>query len=340
MNKTLQFSLLGMVLLVGLRMAIGWQLLYEGLWKIDTLDSPRPWTSEGYLKNSQGPARSFFRQMTGDPSDFNWLDAKTVAARWDVWHDHFATHYELDEAQQRKLEESVNGFKDFRAELKELPPGLTEEKFNETVRKKFLSTIKKKRLSDPAKDKLDNAEKLKLVGDVKFVAKSNRLIVGGKNRITRQEKAILLSLGKGDDPESVAYRKAVDTVYLRATRNLSSKERLLAMLEGDPERAGLILKGPKRIEKDKDGKEKEVEDLIETRTGSIELFKQASARYESRLASAQQTYNYKHLEYDFLELQRLRAEAIGPIRGLEKEMKTNAAKVRTEKQLTMPPVSL
>ena len=75
-----------MVLLVGLRMAIGWQLLYEGLWKIDTLDSPRPWTAEGYLKNSQGPVRSFFREMTGDPSDYNWLDYESVAARWDVWH--------------------------------------------------------------------------------------------------------------------------------------------------------------------------------------------------------------------------------------------------------------
>ena len=46
-------------LLVGLRMFIGWQFLYEGMWKLDTLDSPRPWTSAGYLKNAQGRKRDW-----------------------------------------------------------------------------------------------------------------------------------------------------------------------------------------------------------------------------------------------------------------------------------------
>jgi len=30
------------VLLVLLRVSIGWQFLYEGLWKWDTMDSPKP----------------------------------------------------------------------------------------------------------------------------------------------------------------------------------------------------------------------------------------------------------------------------------------------------------
>ncbi|MDA0586705.1 MAG: hypothetical protein O2820_02075 [Planctomycetota bacterium] len=297
MNNTLRFPLLGIVLIVGLRMAIGWQLLYEGLWKIDTLDSPRPWTAEGYLKNSQGPARSFFREMTGDPSDFGWLDHDKVAGRWDVWHKHFVAHYKLDEAQQKKLEEIVNGFEDFRAELKELPGDWTEEKFN------------------------------KQLESVKFVAKSKRLIVDGKQRITPREKAKLLSLGKGDDDKSKAYRKAVEQVYQRATRDLSAKERLLASLYGDPSRAGLIVR-------DKDG------EVDEKRLGDIDLFKQASARYESRLAGARQDYNYKHLDYDFQELQTLKSKAIGPIKALENELMVKAAELLTEKQLTMPPVSL
>ena len=319
MNKTLQFSLLGMVLLVGLRMAIGWQLLYEGLWKIDTLDSPRPWSAEGYLKNSQGPARSFFREMTGDPSDFNWLDYETVAARWDTWHEAYVKHYGLDEAQTKKLEEQVNGFKDFRAVLEELPGDWTEEKFNKQVK------------------------------SVKFVAKSKRLIVDGEQRLTPREKIKLLSLGKGDDEKSKAYQKAVNEVYLRATRNLSAKEKLLAMLEGDATRTGLVLAtdGSAEWTTEDDFKseqekldEKKRKKINEVRRGSIELFKAASARYESRLSSAQQDYNYKHLDYDFQELQKLRTEAIGPIKALEKEMKANAAKLLTEKQLTMPPVEL
>jgi uncharacterized membrane protein YphA (DoxX/SURF4 family) len=324
--------LLGIVLIVGLRMAIGWQLLYEGLWKIDTLDSPKPWSAEGYLKNSQGPARSFFREMTGDPSDFGWLDYKKVSGRWGVWHTHFVAHYGLDEAQTKKLNEMLNGFEDFRAELKDPPPGFTEAKLNETIRKKFLSTVKKKKLKDPEKNKLDDAEKGKLVGKVTFIAKSKRLIVGGKNRLTRQEKAILLSLGKGDDKKSVAYRKAVEAVYARATRNLSARERLLASLQGDPSRAGLIIRNS----------EGEVD---EERLGEIELFKQESARYESDLASAKQDYNYTHLDFNlrhdpYLGVQPLWAKAIGPIKALEKELKANAAKLLTEKQLTLPPVSL
>lgn len=319
MNKTLQLSLLPMVLIVGLRMAIGWQLLYEGLWKIDTLDSPKPWTAEGYLKNSQGPARAFFRQLTGDPSDFNWLDSKTVSDRWDLWHQHFVAHYGLDEAQQKKLDESINGFKDFRAELAELPGDWTVEDFNRQVK------------------------------SVKFVPKARRLIVDGKLRLTPREKVKLLSLAKGDDEKSQKYRKAVEEVYLRATRNLSAKEKLLALLEGDPERTGLILTTDGKVEyateeefrsEQERLEEQKRKKVDEVRRGSMELFREASARYESRLASARQDYNYRHLDYDFQELQRLRTEAIGPVKALEKEMKTNAEKLLTEKQLTMPPVSL
>jgi len=313
-----------MVLLVGLRMAIGWQLLYEGLWKIDTLDSPRPWTAEGYLKNSQGPARSFFREMTGDPSDFNWLDAETVAARWDVWHEAYVKHYALDEAQTKKLEEQVNGFKDFRAVLEELPGDWTEEKFNKQVK------------------------------SVTFVAKSKRLIVDGKQRLTPREKIKLLSLGKGDDEISKAYQKAVNEVYLRATRNLSAKEKLLAMLEGDPTRTGLVLATDGSAEwttedefmsEQEKLEEKKRKEINEVRRGKIELFKAASARYESQLSSAKQDYNYKHLEFSlkhdpYYGVEPLRLQAIGPIKALEKEMKANAAKLLTEKQLTMPPVEL
>ena len=297
MNNTLRLPLLGIVMIVGLRMAIGWQLLYEGLWKINTLDSPRPWSAEGYLKNSQGPVRSFFRELSGDPSDFSWLDYQTVAGRWDVWHAEFVRHYGLDKVQQKKLNELLNGYDDFRAELRELPAGLTAESFNRALK------------------------------TVKFVPDSSRLIADGEKRITPREKVKLLSLVTGEDEQSVVYRQAVETLYARATRNLSAKERLLALLKGDPERAGLI---QTKYEGTVDGK----------RLGSLELFKQASARYESGLASARQEYNYRHLDYDFQELQQQKLQAIGPVKGLEKELKDSADRLLTETQLTMPPVSL
>ena len=55
-------------------LGIGWQLLYEGMWKINTLSTQSPWSSDGYLKSAQGPFRGLFRSMSGDPDDKSWLD--------------------------------------------------------------------------------------------------------------------------------------------------------------------------------------------------------------------------------------------------------------------------
>ena len=90
-------------LIVVLRLAIGWQFVYEGLWKYNSLESPNPWTAEGYLKQAQGPFRQQFRAMTGDPDDLGWLDLKTMEQRWANWRQRFVSHYQLDEAQQKEL---------------------------------------------------------------------------------------------------------------------------------------------------------------------------------------------------------------------------------------------
>ena len=102
-------SIIAVVLIVILRLAIGWQLLYEGLWKLDTLDTPRPWTSAGYLKNSQGPMRNAFRSMAGDPNDLDWLNYDVVAKRWDDWAERFESSYGLSKEQASKLNKLLNG---------------------------------------------------------------------------------------------------------------------------------------------------------------------------------------------------------------------------------------
>jgi len=71
-NDLKRVSILGVLFLVILRISIGWQFLYEGLWKYNTLRSNTPWTAEGYLKTAQGPFRDMFRAMTGDPDDLAW----------------------------------------------------------------------------------------------------------------------------------------------------------------------------------------------------------------------------------------------------------------------------
>ena len=100
MTDTKKCCCASIVLIVLLRLSIGWQFLYEGLWKINTLNTPTPWSAEGYLKNAQGPLRNTFRNMTGDPNDLDWLDKDKVAAKWDDWANRFAGHYQMDDKQQ------------------------------------------------------------------------------------------------------------------------------------------------------------------------------------------------------------------------------------------------
>jgi len=204
-----RYSLTAVILLVLLRLGLGWQLLYEGLWKIDTLDSTTPWSSDGYLKSAQGPMRNFFRAMTGDPDDKSWLDEERVSARWDRWRDRFIRHYGLDTNQIARLDEKIDGAAAFAAPLDALPPDV-----------------------DFKAAKLDSV--------VSYDANAKRLVIDGKKHMLPTEKQALLDqIADRDGPEYAKYRKALDDAFLRASR-LSYKERMRAHLMGNPDNAGLI----------------------------------------------------------------------------------------------------
>jgi uncharacterized membrane protein YphA (DoxX/SURF4 family) len=62
------------VFLVLLRLAIGWHFLVEGIDKIQSVqlgptETNRPWTSEPYLREANGPFGDFFRHQIGDPDE-------------------------------------------------------------------------------------------------------------------------------------------------------------------------------------------------------------------------------------------------------------------------------
>jgi uncharacterized membrane protein YphA (DoxX/SURF4 family) len=57
-----------------LRLAIGWHFLVEGIDKIQSVElgpteTNRPWTSEPYLREANGPFGDFFRHQIGDPDE-------------------------------------------------------------------------------------------------------------------------------------------------------------------------------------------------------------------------------------------------------------------------------
>ena len=196
-------------MLIVLRIAIGWQLLYEGLWKIDTLNSPQPWTAAGYLKNAQGPFRDTFRNMAGDPDELDWLNYDAVAIRWDDHAARLTSHYGLDDRQKGNLHRLLNGLKDYRVELDALPEGV---------------------------DLNDAGSFVKKV--ISFNAKDKRLIVSNY-RLQTNEKDKLLKLVEGKEGPAVdKYKEAVEKVYKAAQRPHCFKEELAGAVRGNPDVVG------------------------------------------------------------------------------------------------------
>lgn len=202
-------SVAAVLMLVILRLSIGWQLLYEGLWKIQSLGTPNPWSAEGYLKNAQGPLRPVFRSLTGDPDDTQWLDPDQVAARWDGWRQRFNTHYQLNESQQAALARLVDGASGYSAPLDKLPEGV-------------------------------NFKELRLDSVIRHDAAKKLLTIDGDRHMLPSEKQALEAQVAGrTGAEYEAWQTALDAAYARSSR-LSYKERLRAHLLGNPDNAGLI----------------------------------------------------------------------------------------------------
>lgn len=204
-----KYSGAAVIFLVVLRLGIGWQLLYEGLWKINTQSTPNPWSAEGYLKNAQGPMRDIFRTMAGDPDDKSWLDPDAVSARWDAWKQRFSKHYGLNESQQGALTRLIDGSAEYAVQLDKLPEGVD--------------------FKAAGQDKV-----------IRFDATRKLLLIDGKRHMVPAEKAALEAQIEGQSgPEHEAYRAALNAAYTRSSR-LSYKERVRAHLMGNPDNAGLI----------------------------------------------------------------------------------------------------
>ncbi|MDA0283593.1 MAG: DoxX family protein [Planctomycetota bacterium] len=218
MKDTYRLALPALILVVVLRMAIGWQLLYEGLWKIDTLSTPKPWSAVGYLKNAQGPLRGLFRNMSGDPDDLGWLDYDATAADWDDWIARFRSHYQLDEKQAASLHRIVEG---------------------------SYSVVNKRNVYVEALDKLpDGITDLNKSSRVSsrvfwFDAKAKRIYVDAHEHLKPDELEKLQAVVEGrDDPDAKKYLTAVQSVYDRQKKGIGFKEKLLGTLKGNPELVG------------------------------------------------------------------------------------------------------
>lgn len=81
-------------------MAIGWHFFYEATNKIESQETDKPFTAEGYLRASTGPLAPKFRAMIPDADSRNLLEYERLTASWDKELERITTHYQFDEAQK------------------------------------------------------------------------------------------------------------------------------------------------------------------------------------------------------------------------------------------------
>ena len=299
-----RISVAACVLLVILRMSIGWQLFYEGIWKYRTLKTANAWSAEGYLKNSRGPLRNTFRNMAGDPDDLQWLDAKAVSARWDAWQKRFVIHYGLDEAQRSRLNLLVNGRKEYSVELDQLPEGVA---FGGPLAKSLRYDADKKRLIVPADWHMTPPERDR----ARALAPPDPSESAGAPVNAETDPAKLEAQSQQVEVAR-KYRDALERLYALQSR-LSYKERLKATLVGNPANS-------------------------QQNVGEIALYRKQLARYEDKRAHADQDFQNNHLQKQWGELQQQRAALVGPVKALDSELQRDARALLSTSQLRLGPV--
>lgn len=322
MNDARRVGFFAIVFLVLLRIAIGWQFLYEGLWKYNTLKSTKPWSAVGYLKNAQGPLRERFQHLAGgDPYELDWLDYDKVVTRWAGWKTRFTEHYEPTDEQKSALNRLVNGRKTYSVPLAGLPKGVNLSRLGYRVNdKEFKRAIKfdakKKRLVVMGDCHLTPADRERLYRMVPKVKMSGKRLSGG-TKLERQ------------------FRDAVRKVYAEQSK-LSYREKLAASLRGDEERVGAIFQDVQKLKEEKIDPYKDFGSY--KRFGEIDKYRTMVREFEQSLAARETQFQQDHLDYSWDELQTERVKLVGPVKALETEMMEKAEAILTPEQTAKGPV--
>jgi len=182
------------VFLLLLRIAIGWHFCYEGVEKIESFDAgsrstTKPFTSAGYLRESNGPFAPVFRNVAGDPdkealdrlvinpggeqlegrATYKELLPEAVKQDWEDYLRRFIAHYDLPAELQDRARQSMDQAQELAARW--LAGAATEEKgsddpkpFYEVERSLDNATVKLKRTPrERVQDYRDTLERIKRI---------------------------------------------------------------------------------------------------------------------------------------------------------------------------------
>ena len=324
MNDLKRVSVVAVVLMVVLRLSIGWQFLYEGLWKYDTLNSPAPWTAEGYLKAAQGPFRDKFRAMTGDPDDLKWLDYDQMTQRWEGWRSRFTTHYQLDEDQKKQLSKLVDApTEPNTVSLEQLPASVDPKDFPVDANKKPVISYdaNAKQLVVPGHLLPSEVAALKKKVNVIDFGEGVFGITGPEGEPVRVENALAPC-----DSVDLAYYKAIVAIEKRAN-SLSYSQRLTSLLKADPDRVGVEWKSDPKPELVMGTAMVGAQDAYNVRYGEIQVYKDLIREYEDVLVKAKINYQFDHVDRIGKKLAAKRSEVVGPVRALEAQFQEAARKL-------------
>ncbi len=93
-------SLIGAVMLVLLRISVGWHFYSEGVEKRDLGD----WSAAPFFANAKGPFQGEFRNMVWDFDGKLRLNRNANMQSWAIFRDQVISHYGYDDAQKRQAE--------------------------------------------------------------------------------------------------------------------------------------------------------------------------------------------------------------------------------------------
>ncbi len=375
MKDVKRISVLAIILLVVLRISIGWQFLYEGLWKLSTLDGPKPWSAEGYLKQSQGPFRDTFVNMAGgDPYDLDWLNHDKVSDEWTTYVDRFKSHYDLTETQLIELAKIENGPETYTADLPTLPAVLTAdaaakrkwESLRETIwydegTKKLVVSGSRPLTPREAAD-LQAFVDVAKTADGQYVMKGEdgdpvilgpddeRLMLDAngvparldENGLPDPEQEVADWRYQAADPAERVFFVRLETLLTQCSRGLGYRQKLSAILRGDPELVGVWWKP------EGDGGEVAMADgdwdpaegpLLQF--GKIQAYKDTVAQYEAAIENAESTglaQYFEHADRLKSKFQTQRSEVVGPVMALDAEFHEKVFDLLTVEQLQQPPL--
>ena len=349
-----RISAVACVLLVTLRLFIGWQFLYEGLWKKGTIGTSEEWTAEGYLKNAQGPFRDQFRSMVGDPDELSWLDYEQVLANWDRFAGRFIDHYELDEQQTADMYRLIDGADEFTAPLSKMPDGVTwASGTRQTGTAGTVASLvewdgKQLRVSGEAPLKPTELDWMK--GRVPLSKRADGRYARAKD-LTKPATGDNLLVDAdprkvGAPADEIAYMKAVERLEILINRELGFARKARASLLGDPDRTGVTAEynaDRKRYEpamRTTPAAEESVEqDSI--RYGEIQVYRDLLDEYRDAINGPDVAYRDQHASKIWEKVQAKRAELVGPIQSMDQELRSAAQGLLTRDQLArgaLPPL--